>query len=77
MSTSPGELEACFNLRDITGGSKWLTLSPPFTLSAVAHAMPAPHVETRVFMISTRVSDNEAHTRQAKDKTPNPIYYQE
>lgn len=61
----------------LLGALSGSTLSPPFTLSAVTHAMPAPHVETRVFMISTRVSDNEAHTREAKDKTPNPIYYQE
>lgn len=61
----------------LLGALSGSTFSPPFTLSAVTHAVPTPQVETQVFMISTLVSDNEAHTREAKDKTLNPIYYQE
>lgn len=77
MSTSPGQLKTCFNLTDLAGALSGSTLSPPFTLSAVTPAMQTPQVKTRVFSISTLVSNNEAHTMEAKDKTPNPIYYQE
>lgn len=61
----------------LLGALSGSTFSPPFTLSAVTPAMQTPQVKTRVFSISTLVSNNEAHTREAKDKTPNPIYYGE